>query len=242
MGDAPRAREDEEEALALFRQLGQQLNEVIGLRNLGQISLYENDLAQARRHLVDGLALAQRVSSLEEEGECELLLGEVDLAERALGAALEHLARSLEVCREGADKRGEANALARLGALDILNGDYAAARQHLSQALPTFHHAEMWKELVGCLEEFARLAQWADRPEVGVRIAAVATATRQRLGLVRRPATESAWQACLEGLRKPLGDEGFVAAWNEAWDQWESEDAIRSALALPQHLDEAKAP
>jgi tetratricopeptide (TPR) repeat protein len=242
MGDAVRARQDETEAIGLFRQLGQQLNEGIALRNLGQIALYEGNVAQAREHLNAGLALARQVGSPEEEGECELLLGEVALEEDAVGAAVENFSRSLEVCREGADKRGEANALGRLGAIDILNGDLVSARQRLGQALQSFHHAEMWKELVGCLEDFARLAQLAAMPEQGVRIAAVATATRQRLGLVRRPATEPRWQACLEALRKPLGDEHFVAAWNEAWDQWETEDGICTALALPQHLEEATAP
>ena len=241
MGDTTRARADELEAIDIFRQLGQQLNEGIALRNLGQIALYEGDATQAREHLTAGLALARQVSSPEEVGECELLLGEVELEMGATGEAIEHFARSLEVCREGADKRGEANALWRLGAVDLHNGDYAAARQRLGEALQSFHRAEMWKELIGCLEEFARLAECASMPEVGVRIAAVATVTRQRLGLIRRPATQMRWQARVEALRKPLGDERFVAAWNEAWDQWETEDAIRSACQLPIALEAATA-
>jgi hypothetical protein len=35
-------------------------------------------------------------------------------------------------------------------------------------------------------------------------------------------------------LRQPLGDAAFVAAWNDAREHWEAEDAIRSARALPQ--------
>jgi hypothetical protein len=51
--------------------------------------------------------------------------------------------------------------------------------------------------------------------------------------VVRRPAAEAHWQRCLDRLRQSLGDEGFVAAWNEAWERWETEDAINAALALP---------
>jgi predicted ATPase/class 3 adenylate cyclase len=233
-GDTQRAREDELEAIGIFRRLGQQLNEGIALRNLGQISLYEDDVARALEHLTAGLALARQVGSPEEEGECELLLGEVKLEMGAFDEAIGHFSRSLEVCRKGADKRGEANALGCLGAIDLLNGDYASARKRLGEALQSFHRAEMWKELIGCLEEFARLAQCAGMPGVGVRIAAVATVARQRLGLIRRPAVEARWQSRLETLREPMGDERFVAEWNAAWDQWETDDAIEAALSLPE--------
>lgn len=54
------------------------------------------------------------------------------------------------------------------------------------------------------------------------------------MSLLRRPAADERWKAQIEALRAPLGDENFVAAWNEAWDQWEIEDAIRASLALPE--------
>jgi len=232
-GDAEGARADETEAITIFRQLGQRLNEVIGLRNLGQIALHEGRLEQARAYLQQGLALSREIASPTEEGECELLLGEVAFDEDALPAAREHFERSLAASRQGADKRGEANAQWHLGRLDLAAGDYAAARTRLDAALLAFHGAEMWKELLGCLEDFAGLAERAGLHEAAVRIAAAATLGRQRLGLARRAAAEARSQARLEALRRPLGDERFVAAWNEAWDQWETEDAIRGARALP---------
>jgi tetratricopeptide (TPR) repeat protein len=231
-GDAERAKVEETEALALFRQEGQKLNEGIALRNLGQIALYENDLPHATEYLKQALAIAKRVKSLEEEGECELLLGEVDLELGDMAPAVVHFERALEVCREGADKRGEANALWRLGTADLLDGQLDPARSRLGAALTAFHRAEMWKELIGCLEEFAGLAIAQGQPDAGVGIGAAATLARQRLGLVRRPTAEARWQRRLEQLREALGDEGFVAAWNAAWDQWETDDAIKAALAL----------
>jgi predicted ATPase len=241
-GDMAGARADEVEAIELFRQLGQRLNEVIGLCNLGQIALFESDLGQARARLTEGLVLARDIESSELEGECELWLGDVELDAGSPRAASEHFQRSLAVCQEGADKRGVANAQWRLGELALGLGDYAAARQRLDDALVAFHSAEMWKEVFGCLEGFAGLAHLAGLHEVAVRIAAATTLARQRLGLVRRPAAEKRWQARLEALRQPLRDEVFVAAWNEAWDQWETEDAIRSARDLPQALETASAP
>jgi len=233
-GDAAGARADEVEAIALFRQLGQRLNEVIALCHLGQVALFENDLEQARARLTEGLALAREIESAELEGELELLLGDVELDAGAPLAAGEHFERSLAVCREGANTRGVANAQWRLGGLDLARADYAAARRRLEDALAAFHNAEMWKEVLGCLEDFAALAHLAGLYELAVRIAAVTTLSRQRLGLVRRPAAHARWEARLDLLRQPLGDVAFVAAWNDARDHWEAEDAIRSARALPQ--------
>ena len=236
-GDTAGARADELEAIEIFKRLGLQLNEVIGLRNLGQIALHEGDLAQAKTCLEEALALSRSIESATEEGECELLLGEVAFDEGQLPTARQHVERALAASRRGADKRGEANAQWHLGKVYLAEGDYAAARAQLDAALAAFHGAEMWKELLGCLEDFAGLAEHAGLHEAAVRIAAAATLSRQRLGLLRRPAAEARAQARLEALRQALGDERFVAAWNEAWDQWETEDAIRSARALPSACD-----
>ena len=106
-------------------------------------------------------------------------------------------------------------------------------RSRLGEAVRAFHSTEMWKGVLGCLEDFAGLAQVAGSYEEAVRIAAAATLARQRLGLVRRPAAQLRWQARLDALREPLGDERFVAEWNVAWDSWETDDAVSCALALP---------
>ena len=232
-GDAAGAKADGLEALQLFREQGQHLNEVIALRNLGQIALYENDLPQAVEHLEQALAIAKRVKSLEEEGECELLLGEVSMEMGRMAPAVVHFERALEVCRDGADKRGEANAQWRLGAVDLAEGRVVAAKSRLSDALRAFHGSEMWKEILGCLEDFAGLARSLGLHDEAVRIAAVTTLARQRLGLVRRPTAQTRWQIWLEDRRIDVGDERFVAAWNEAWDHWETDDAIACALGLP---------
>ena len=171
-GDTAGARADELEAIEIFKRLGLQLNEVIGLRNLGQIALHEGDLAQAKSCLEEALALSRSIESATEEGECELLLGEVAFDEGQLPTARQHVERALAASRRGADKRGEANAQWHLGKVYLAEGDYAAARAQLDAALAAFHGAEMWKELLGCLEDFAGLAEHASLHEAAVRIAA----------------------------------------------------------------------
>jgi predicted ATPase/class 3 adenylate cyclase len=230
-GDPVGAGRDGAEAMGIFRTLGDRFGEVVGLCNLGQVALFEADLEGARDRLTQGLALAREMESPEIEGECELFLGVIDLEDARLEGAGEHFARSLSVCREGADKRGEANALWRLGQVALAQGEPVGARLRLGEALRLFHAAEMWKELLGCLEDFACLAEQAGAHDAAVRIAAVATVTRQRMGLVLRPAVEARWQSRLLSLHEAQGDERFAAVWQEASDQWEVEDGIRAALS-----------
>ncbi len=245
-GDPAGAGRDGAEAIELFREVGDRFGELVGHCNMGLIALFEADLVRAREQLTQGRELAQQLESAEVEGECELLLGEVDLETGDAAGALGHFSRSLGICTDGADRRGEANALWRMGAAGLALGDLQAARPRLGDALLRFQTVEMWKELVGCLEDLVDLNRQAQAPETAARIAAVAAATRRRMGLIRRPAADARWQARVEALRRTLGAERFAAAWDEAAQQWELDDAIRAALGtappLPDGLPRAAMP
>lgn len=230
-GDAAGARLDELEALDISGKLGDRLGEVLGLLHLGQIALYESDHQQARSRLQMGLKIACELKHQETEGECELLLGEVALESGDTAQARKHLNRSLTVCREAADKRGEANALWQLGKTDLQAGDSASARVHLTVALKAFRTADMWNELLGCLEDHAILARLESSLDLAVRIAATATVARQRLKLAHSPLAEQHWQERLASLRGALPNEAFAAAWADAADQWEVDDAVQRALS-----------
>ncbi len=230
-GDAATAQANTVEALALFRQQNDRWGEAIGLLRMGQIAIYEADHPRARDWLAQGLTIARELEHQEVEGECELLLGEVALNTGDGDTARVHFERSLAVCRESADKRGQASASWRLGETDLQSGNATAARERLSEALRTFRAADMWKEMLGCLEGHARLALLEGEPKTAVRISAAVTVARKRLDLAHAPLSEEQWQAQLSKLRESLADEEFAAAWTEASVQWEADDAIRFALA-----------
>jgi tetratricopeptide (TPR) repeat protein len=233
-GDIAGARADQAEALGIFRELDHGLNQAIGLCNLAQIALFEGELEPAHRLAAEALGVVRRVDSPEQEAECELLLGEVALEAGRPAVASAHFERSLAICRGSADKRGAANALWRLGAMSLAGGDAVTARARLGEALAEFRQAEMWKELLGCLEDFVNLARASGQALAAVRMAAAITAARQRLGLIRRPAREQNWQRRLQALRADSMDVQGSSAWNEAYDHWETDDAVRCALSLPQ--------
>lgn len=233
-GDTRSASANETEALEISRQQADRLGEAIGLLHLAQIAVFDGDLERARPYLEEGLAISHELDYRETEGLGELLLGELAAEEGRPADASDHYERALSLCRDAADKRGEANALWHLGATDMASDRLGAARTRLSAALRAFREADMWKELLGCLEDHAALAHLEGEVETAVRIAATTTVVRQRLGLTHSPLDEKHWQQRLDALRASLSDEIFVAAWADAWDRWEIEDAVRSALSVPE--------
>jgi predicted ATPase/class 3 adenylate cyclase len=234
VGDAMGAEVGEMEALEIFRRLGDRVGEAIGLLHLGQIAHGLGDEAQAGGRLAEALKIAREIEYREVECECELVLGELAFDSGDLPAADRLLEHSLEVSREAADRRGEANALSWLGRVDSAAGRLESARARLGAALQAFRDFEMWEELLGCLEAHAMLAQRLGAVESAVRIVATVTTFRQRLALIRSPRAEQQWQGFVARLREGQPDEAFVQAWNDAWDRWEVDDAVRCALALPE--------
>ena len=96
--------------------------------------------------------------------------------------------------------------------------------------------------MLSCLEDHARLKLLEGDAQTAVRISATVTVARTRLDLARTPAAETRWQGHLETLRELVPNDAFVAAWAEAWDHWEVDDAIRQALIAPAKQHKTSAP
>ena len=218
-GDVPGATECEEEALRLFRQLGDRSGEMIGLLHVGQIALYADHADSARANLENALAIARDLKQQEVEGESELLLGEVALGSADFEKAELWFKRSLTVCREAGDRRGEANALRSLGRCDLFTrGSRLAARGRLIPALQAFKSSEMWEETVrlprGLCPSLQRAEGDADAVGAPARIDGGA---RQRLALVHPPRAARAHAVPDRRTAKQrCGSDRFKAAWS-AW-------------------------
>ena len=229
VGDAVRAREGEEEALAIFRQQGRRNEEAIVLLQLGEICLHSADDEQARGYFEQSLAIARDVKYQETESDCERMLGQLALERGDLSAARARFERALAVCQDAGDKRGAATALWCLGKADVAGDDTAAARLRLGEALQAFQSFEMNAEVLGCIEDHARLAYALGVAEEAVRLYAVAAAIRERLVLPRAPRSDLHWRDDVAAVRSSLGDAAFDAAWAQG-REWELKEAIRRAL------------
>jgi hypothetical protein len=227
-GDTDIARAGEEEALAIFREHGDRVGEVIVLLQLGQIGAWLGDDAQARPHLEASLALARQLEHREVQAECELVIGQLEFDTGTPSRARDRFMRALAISRGAADKRGEANALWWLSKVDLGDRALAAAGARLDEALRVFRAFEMRRELLGCLEDCAVLASLVARNGLAVQIAAAAAASRERLSLIRPPRSEMRWQRNVASLRAAMGSESFQAAWNGG-RQTAIDEAIRLA-------------
>jgi predicted ATPase/class 3 adenylate cyclase len=228
-GDVLGARECELEALAMFRKLGEQVGEVIGLLHLGQIDAYSGEDERARETLEQCLALSRTIKHQEVEGECELMLAELAFEQSDSGRARAMFQHSLTICREAGDKRGEARAMRWLGKADLLDGDLAGARQRIEDALRAFRAFESREDLLGCLEDRAALAAAEGRTELAVQLAAAIERARERLALKRPPRWAPVWKALVEQLHASVAESAFGEAW-AAGARWEIDDAVEGAM------------
>lgn len=229
-GDASGAVDTEQEALQIFRDLGDRNGEAIGLLHLGQIHAYMGEILRAREYLEECMLVARNLKHQEIEGECQLLLGEVAFDAGDGEQAVLWFKRSLTVCREAADKRGEANALRWLGKTDLQAGELACARARLDQAMRAFRAFEMWEELLGGLDDFAALIHREGAAGLAVRVLAAAAIARKRLRLVRSPSAENRAQKQAAALRATLTERVFESHWNEGCE-WAIDHAIELALS-----------
>ena len=241
-GDAISARESEEEALAIFRELGDRIGDAIGLLHLGQIEMYlENDrLAHDRFEAC--LGIARDIDHTEIQCECERMLGELALDNSDVTGARARFASSFEACRHVGDRRDEAISLWCMARTDIAAGDALLARRKLDGAMRTFRSFDMKPETIGCLEDFAALAQSSGDVKHAVRLYATASAARERLTLMRTPRAERRLRGSLALARRMLGDADFQAASLHGRDA-RLEDGVRQALGAvtPAVLSEAGA-
>jgi predicted ATPase/class 3 adenylate cyclase len=214
-GDADGARQDEEEAVSIFRSIENRIGEAIGLLHLGQIHFYLEDDAQANEYFVQCLSIAREIEYREIEREAELLLGESLLSAGELTAARARFLRSLEVCQDAEDKRGEAAALWWLGKADLLSERFAEAHVRLNGAMRAFRAFEMYEELLGCLDDQAELMRAVDAAADAVRVFASVEVARERLTLRRYPRLQRRWSETIAEVRRHLGNVKFEQAWSE---------------------------
>ncbi len=224
VGDAHGARSDESEALGLFRELDDRNGEAIGLLHLAQIDVYESEFAAARERLTKVRSIAQSIDDDELAGECELTLGQVDLHESDLSAAQAQFDRAHALCTRAGDRRGEAQARWWLAKLELRRGRTDTALSQLNDVAKVFRALRMQAELLGVLED--RSVAWAQNGRTGfaVRIAAAASASRQRLRAGRSPRDERSWQKHVAALAAALSAAEFDAAW-AAGAQWSIDEA-----------------
>jgi tetratricopeptide (TPR) repeat protein len=124
-----------QQALALFRETGDQTGEAHALHNLGNVDLRRGRHQQAADHLHQALILCRETGDRSTEAYALSTLGEVDLRQGRYQQAADHLHQALALLRDAGDRIGEAETLNGIGELFLATGRPDDARDQHATAL-----------------------------------------------------------------------------------------------------------
>ena len=134
-GDYAEARRLLEEALGVWRELGDCKNESIVLNSLSSVARYQGEYAQARALLQAGLAIACEVDNRRSQASILGNLGVVAYFQGDYEAARAYQTQSLALEEELGKREGIAASLANLGLICHAEGQYRQARTYYEQDL-----------------------------------------------------------------------------------------------------------
>lgn len=247
IGDYHAAPPRFQEALQIYRDLGERRGEADMLLQLGWAAMRIGDYDQADKLLNESLPI------FEELGESSLValalggLGELSIRQGNLERALELLERSLALRRALGDRWGIAGALGSLGWEAMLARDFDRMRDLLETSLEIRMEIGDQGGIAWCLEKLAfaafresnSLPASYRRPalERSVKILAGAAAMRAPINSSIDEADQSDHEEALRGLTKALGDTAFGASWS-AGESLSMVDLVNLALTpVAQSID-----
>ncbi|HXT36766.1 MAG TPA: tetratricopeptide repeat protein, partial [Chloroflexota bacterium] len=201
-----------EEALALFREAGDQLNSAYLLTNLGVMAKNQGDLARATALQEECLAVQRDLGNTTGVAYALVNLGNlataVDDHERA--AALHEESRLLFA--QLGDQGGLAHALTNLADVARRQGDLDRAAALYAESLALLDAVGHKRGIASCLEGLAALAGARGQAERGARLFGAAAALRVAVHAPLSPADQIAYDRAVDVVRAALGED-FPAAW-----------------------------
>jgi excisionase family DNA binding protein len=207
-GEDERALALNEEALRIFRELGDQLNAAYALRSRASIVIDRGDhdhaaalLAESSEVLLTGGRRWDRPFAL-------YLAGRVAAVAGKSAQAASCFAEAAEAFRKVGDHSYVAAALAQQGAAAIGSGDARTARAVYAAALELAHERNEPIWVAASLAGAAHLAHASGDPAAAARLLGAAAAIREAIG-----ERDQLDDGLTDAVRSALGDERYAAEW-----------------------------
>jgi predicted ATPase len=202
-----------EDALSMFRELGDRNRVARTLNSLGGLAVDLGDLDSAVGHLEE----AERIL-LEEGDEYGRAVSLVNLCDAAVAAG--DLDRAEAFGRSSVDlftaldnDWGVASGLRHLAKVSFARDDLEGARLRLQEALRAGREVGDRSATVRCVERLAGIAIRLGETVVGTRLAAASQRLRRELGDPLTPERREPFEAGWRDARTVLGDERFEEVW-----------------------------
>ncbi|MBB6251255.1 tetratricopeptide repeat protein [Nitrospirillum iridis] len=154
--DAARARY--EDALPLYRRVGDVLGQANCIRSLGNIALRRSDHDAARARYEDALPLYQQVGDVLGQANCIRSLGDIALRRSDHDAARARYEDALPLYRRVGAVLGQANCIKSLGDIALERSDHDAARARYEDALPLYRRVGAVLGQANCIRSLGDIA------------------------------------------------------------------------------------
>ena len=231
LGDPVQGRMHEEEALGLYRELGDLVGVGACLNNLGRSALEQGDLERATS------LLQESIEYLELQGSEDSLapwnnLAEVHLLKGDFAKARGHFEAVLARAEHASYELSVADIRVQLAWIACFEHSYEAAAQFVRDALPNYVRIGASLDSARCLFVAALISAGRGHLDDAARLVGAASATRTRFG--RPPFLEGdVYVRPFEMLEHELGGQRYQSAYSEgATASFEDAiDLLRSALA-----------
>src|SRR5262249_46554637 len=224
-GDARAALPLLDEALAIGREIGDQLNTGWALLHLGTIAYQQHDYLAAQPLLEAGLADCRAAGAAGRRGVGWGLIFLGDLAQHAGDTELarSRFEMSVALLRELANYGLLAYPLRRLGHLALQQGDFAAAKALCTESLQLSQAIDDRLRVAACLAARAAIAAAQGQAASGAlrmehlrqaaNLCGAVAAQLEAIGAPLWPADAAAIERVAIAMKDQLGEAAFGAAW-----------------------------
>ncbi|CAN5550527.1 hypothetical protein BH23CHL2_BH23CHL2_01000 [soil metagenome] len=213
LGDYPRARELYEQALALYRELGDRRSVATVLRGLGSVAIDQDDPVEAIELLDESLVHARAGEEQWEVAAITNLLGHAAFALGDHDTAIARHEEALAGWRQMGDTTYISAALTCIGLVSFASGQFDRAAAAYREALELATSVDDRFHVVRAVEGFGLLAAALGEFVRAARLLGTAQAQFEMLGTPRRPASQAAFDRTVASVRQALGETAFAAAW-----------------------------
>jgi predicted ATPase/class 3 adenylate cyclase len=225
-GDFTQARLIAEEALAIFREIGDKRGVAMSLYGLGVNATTQGDYSTARGLYEESLEVYRELEYKHGIGRVLCSQGALARCQGEYTIARTLLEESIRIGRELGNQSYSASALLNLGYMALHQGNIAVARSHFKEGLHLARAAagDSWG-LVSYLESIAFLATAQGNTERAGWLLGAGEGLREATGVRHFPAEQEEYDRDVAAVRASLGEEAFATAW-----------AVGRAMALEQAI------
>ncbi len=205
-GDWARAQALLRQALAAYREVGDEHGVAECLEDLGSLCIARGHFDEARHYLEEALTGYRRLGDRGREAECIRRIGVVHWRQGRNEAAYRLFAHSLALCRTIGDRQGEAASLNTLGMVYIVRGDVAQTQQAWEESARIYRDLGLDRQAASAMHNLAILHMDAGEYEVAQRYLQESVAVDRATGSLPREALDLGWLGKLHLLRGEYGE------------------------------------